>query len=170
MNLSEFSSYDGLGLAELVKNKQVTPKELVQLSIKAINELNPDLNAVVSILEEQAINEIESGLPDGSFTGVPFLIKELVLHAKDVPMSMGSRLSENVVFPVDSELMARFKKAGFVTVGTTTTPEFGYNAATEAVLYGPTRNPWNLNHSPGGSSGGFCSFYCSWNCSSSSCE
>ena len=154
MNLSEFASYDGLGLAELVKNKQVTPKELVQLSIKAINELNPDLNAVVSILEEQAINEIESGLPKGSFTGVPFLIKELVLHAKDVPTSMGSRLAENAVFPIDSELMARFRKAGFVTVGTTTTPEFGYNAATEAVLYGPTRNPWNLNHSPGGSSGG----------------
>lgn len=154
MNISEFSSYDGLGLAELVKNKQVKPEELIHLSIKAINALNPDLNAVVSILEEEAMQEIKSGIPEGDFQGVPFLIKELVLHAKNVPISMGSRLAENTVFPIDSELMARFRKAGFVTVGTTATPEFGYNAATEAVIYGPTRNPWNLNHSPGGSSGG----------------
>lgn len=154
MNISEFSKYDGLGLSNLVKSKQVKPEELVSLSIKAIKELNPDLNAVVSILEEEALNEIKAGLTDGPFTGVPFLIKELVLHAANVPTSMGSRLAEGTVFPVDSELMARFKKAGFVTIGTTTTPEFGYNAATEAVLYGPTRNPWNKNHSPGGSSGG----------------
>lgn len=154
MNISEFSTYDGLGLAELVKNRQVKPEELIQLSIKAIKALNPDLNAVVSILEEEAMNEITAGLPEGDFKGVPFLIKELVLHAKNVPISMGSRLAEDTVFPIDSELMARFRKAGFVTVGTTATPEFGYNAATEAVIYGPTRNPWNLNHSPGGSSGG----------------
>ncbi|BAU27772.1 amidase [Aneurinibacillus soli] len=154
MNIVEFSTYDGLGLAELVKSKQVTPEELVQLSVKAIKELNPDLNAVVSILEEEAISEIEEGLPEGPFQGVPFVIKELVLHAKNIPFSAGSRLAEGSVLPVDSELMKRFRKAGFVTVGTTTTPEFGYNAATEAVLYGPTRNPWNVNHSPGGSSGG----------------
>lgn len=154
MNISEFSSYDGLGLAELVRNKQVTPEELVQFSIKAIKELNPDINAVVSVLEEEAISEIKSGLPNGSFTGVPFLIKELVLHAKNIPVSMGSRLAEGTAFPIDSELMKRFRNAGFVTVGTTTTPEFGYSAATESILYGPTRSPWNLNHSPGGSSGG----------------
>lgn len=154
MNISEFSNYDGLGLAALVKSKLIKPEELVQFSIKAINELNPNLNAVVSILEEEALNEIKHGLPDGSFTGVPFLIKELVLHAKNIPASMGSKLAKGAVFPIDSELMKRFRNAGFVTVGTTTTPEFGYNAATEAVLYGPTRNPWNLGHSPGGSSGG----------------
>ncbi|MBA4538145.1 amidase [Bacillus aquiflavi] len=154
MNIAEFAKYDGLGLAHLVKRNQVKPEELVTLSIHAIKQLNPDLNAVVSILEEEAMNEIKAGLSDGPFTGVPFLIKELVLHAANVPISMGSRLAEGTIFPVDSELMARFRKAGFVTVGTTTTPEFGYNAATEAVVYGPTRNPWNLNHSPGGSSGG----------------
>ncbi|MEH6941686.1 amidase [Bacillus sp. JJ722] len=154
MNVSEFSSYDGLGLAELIKNKQVNPEELVHYSIKAIKELNPDINAVVTVLEEEAINEIKRGLPNGPFTGVPFLIKELVLHAKNIPTSMGSRIAEGITFPIDSELMKRFRNAGFVTVGTTTTPEFGFNASTESILYGPTRSPWNVNHSPGGSSGG----------------
>lgn len=154
MNLSEYASYDGLGLAELVKNKEVTPEELVDLAIQAIKELNPKLNGVNQILEEEALLEAKSDLPDGPFKGVPFLIKEMALHAKNVPVNMGSRLAEGIVYPVDSELMARFRKAGFVTVGTTTTPEFAYNATTESVYHGPTRNPWNLEHSPGGSSGG----------------
>src|SRR5699024_7436788 len=95
-----------------------------------------------------------SELPEGPFKGVPFLIKEMALHAKDIPSSMGSRLAEGMVYPMDSELMARFRKAGLVTVGTTTTPEYGFSAATESVLHGATRNPWNTDHSPGGSSGG----------------
>ncbi len=106
------------------------------------------------MLEEQADKAIEKVDKNAPFVGVPFLIKELVLHAEGVPHSMGSRIGENTVIPVDSELMARFRKAGFILAGTTTTPEFGYNAATEAVIYGATRNPWNLDHSPGGSSGG----------------
>ncbi|MFF5995006.1 amidase [Lysinibacillus sp. KU-BSD001] len=154
MNLQEYASYDGLGLAELVKNKQVTPKELVQLAIQGIEKVNPTINAVVSVLEEQADNAITNLDETQPFAGVPFLIKELVLHAEGVPHSMGSRIAENTVVPVDSELMKRFKKAGLVLSGTTTTPEFGYNAATEAVVYGPTRNPWDPNFSPGGSSGG----------------
>lgn len=154
MNLKEFSKYDGLGLAELVKKKQMKPEELVDLSFKAINELNPKLNAVVSTLEEKAMNEIKKGLSKGKFEGVPFLIKELVLGYEGIPTNMGSKLAEGFTFPTDSELMTRFRKAGFVTVGTTTTPEFGYNATTESTFYGPTRNPWNLQHSSGGSSGG----------------
>lgn len=154
MNLQEYARYDGLGLAELVKKKEVKSEELVELAIQAIKELNPKINAVNQILEEEALQEARGSLPDGPFKGVPFLIKELVLHAKNVPVNMGSRLAEGIVYPVDSELMARFRKAGFVTVGTTNTPEFGYNATTEAIYHGPTRNPWNLDHSPGGSSGG----------------
>src|SRR5699024_12735771 len=83
-----------------------------------------------------------------------FLIKDVILHAEGIPVNMGSRFAEGTIFPVDSELMSRFRQAGFITVGITTTPEFAYNAATESLLYGPTRNPWNTNHSPGGSSGG----------------
>jgi len=155
MKISEYTTYDGLGLAELVKNKEVTPEELVNISVSIIKELNPTLNAVASIIEEKALEEIKNGLPQGPFEGVPFLIKELVLHAKGIPVNMGSRLAKGITFPVDSELMARFRKAGVVTVGTTTTPEFGYNAVSEATLYGnPTVNPWDTNHSPGGSSGG----------------
>ncbi len=154
MNLKEFSSYDGLGLAQLVKSKEVTPEELVKLSLQAIEKVNPSLNAVVSVLEEQALNEIKNGLPKGDFEGVPFAIKEAILHAKDVPQSLGSRFAKDFVYPVDSFLMERFRKAGFVTLGTTTTPEFAFNATTESVLHGPTHNPWGLGHSPGGSSGG----------------
>lgn len=154
MNISEYTSYDGLGLAELVKTGQVLSEELVEISTNLMDKLNPQLNAVVSVLKEQAMNEIKRGISNGPFEGVPFLIKELVLHAEGIPFSMGSRFTEGSVLPIDSELMSRFRKAGLVTVGTTTTPEFGYNAATEAVFYGPTVNPWNREHSPGGSSGG----------------
>lgn len=154
IGLSEYSSFDGLGLAELVRKKEVTPLELTDAALEGIAKVNPALNAVVNILGEQAKTEIDAGLPDGPFKGVPFLIKELVLHAAGVPCSMGSRLAEGFAFPYDTELMARFRRAGLVTIGTTTTPEFGFNATTEAALYGPTRNPWNTDHSPGGSSGG----------------
>jgi len=154
MNLSQYSVCDGVGLAELVRQKEVTPKELKMVALEGIAKVNPQLNAIVSILSEKADEQIEVGLPDGPFRGVPFLIKEIILHAEGVPFSMGSRLAKGAVFPYDTELMARFRKAGLVTVGTTTTPEFGYNATTESVLHGPTHNPWNLRHSPGGSSGG----------------
>lgn len=154
MNISEYAKYDGLGLAELVKQKEVKPEELLNLSVEAIRKVNPELNSIISVLKEEGLKEINKGLPEGPFTGVPFLIKEMALHAEGIPSSMGSRLSEGMVYPLDSELMRRFRKAGFVTVGTTTTPEFAYSAATESVLHGATRNPWNINHSPGGSSGG----------------
>lgn len=154
MNLTEFAKIDGLGLAELVKKQEVTPKELMECSLRIIEQLNPQLNAVVSVLEEQALIEIEKGLPDGPFKGVPFLIKESHAMAKGVPVHMGSRLAQGTTASADSELMSRFRKAGFVTIGTTTTPEFAYNTTTESVLHGPTRNPWNLQHSSGGSSGG----------------
>lgn len=154
MKLSQYSAYYGTGLAELVRQKEVTPKELKNAALEGIAKVNPKLNAVVHVLSEQADKEIDSGLPDGPFKGVPFLIKEMVLHASGVPSSMGSRLAEGISFPYDCELMARFRKAGLVTVGTTTTPEFGYSGTTESLLYGATHNLWNLAHSPGGSSGG----------------
>ncbi len=154
IEFSEYSLYDGLGLAELVKQKEVTPEELKDAAISGIQKLNPQLNAVVQVLADYAEKEINKGLPEGPFKGVPFLIKELIIHAAGVPYSMGSRLTEGFLMQHDTELMARFREAGLVTVGTTTTPEFGFNANTEAVIYGSTHNPWNLQHSPGGSSGG----------------
>src|SRR5699024_4276467 len=154
MKISEFAKYDGVGLANLVHKGEVSPEELVQISLKAIKELDPDINAIVSTIEEEASKEMKDDIPNGPFKGVPFLIKDVILHAEGIPVNMGSRFAEGTIFPVDSELMSRFRQAGFITVGITTTPEFAYNAATESLLYGPTRNPWNTNHSPGGSSGG----------------
>ncbi|WP_233455130.1 amidase [Paenibacillus elgii] len=154
MKLSEYSSYDGLGLAELVKRGEVTPRELTALASEAIRLVNPQLNVMAVSMQEQAEKESESVLPDGPFAGVPFLTKDSTLHAAGVPLNSGSRLGEGMVYPYDSELMRRFRQAGLVTLGSTTAPEFGFNATTEAVLYGPTRNPWNPERSPGGSSGG----------------
>lgn len=154
MKASEYLQRDGVGLAELVRRGEVQPLELVETALSAIDQVNPALNAVLTTLEDQARQEIASGLPEGPFRGVPFLIKELALHAEGVPCNLGSRLSQGLAFPHDTELMTRFRKAGLVTVGTTNTPELGFNANTAPVLFGPTRNPWNLERSPGGSSGG----------------
>lgn len=154
ISFEEYSSYDGIGLAQLVKNKEVKPEELLEAAFKGIEKLNPELNAVVKNLPSEAEKEISSGLSQGYFQGVPFLIKELILHAANIPISMGSYIAEGFVAPYDTELMSRFRKAGLVTVGTTPTPEMGYNATTEALIYGPTKNPWNTERSPGGSSGG----------------
>jgi amidase len=154
ISLNDYTAHDGLGLAELVARKEVTSQELVDAALKAIETLNPKLNAVLQTLPTQAAEEIRNGLPQGPFTGVPVLIKELVLHAKNVRCDMGSKLAQGFVSAADTELMARFRRAGLVLVGTTQTPELGYNPTTETVLFGPVHNPWDLTRSPGGSSGG----------------
>ena len=154
MKLSEYVNYDGLGLAELVRRGEVTPAELKETVLEAIAKVNPELNAVPQLLGDYAQKMIDAGLPDGSFKGVPFLIKELTLHAANIAFSSGCHLLQGRVYPYDSGLMARFRKAGLVFVGTTTTPELGYNCSTESVFHGPTHNPWNLGRSTGGSSGG----------------
>ena len=97
----------------------------------------------------------KSPVPENTpFQGVPFVVKEELCHMAGVPFSMGSRLSENMVLDYDSELMLRFRQAGLVPVGTTTLPELGFAPTSEAVLYGPTHNPWKKGFSVGGSSGG----------------
>jgi len=154
ISLSDYASRDGLGLAELVARKEVKPEELIATALKAVEKVNPKLNAVLQTLPTQAEAEIRGGLSQGPFTGVPFLIKELVLHAKNVRCDMGARLSQGFVPSEDTELMARFRRAGLVLVGTTQTPELGYNPTTETVLFGPVHNPWDLTRSAGGSSGG----------------
>ncbi len=154
ISFNEYADHDGLGLAALVARKEVTPEELVATAIAAIEKVNPKLNAVLQTLPQQATAEIRQGLSQGPFTGVPFLIKELVLHAKGVRCDMGSKLAQGFVPQTDTELMARFRRAGLVLVGTTQTPELGYNPTTETTLFGPVHNPWDLTRSAGGSSGG----------------
>jgi amidase len=131
ISLQEYSSYDGLGLAELVAKKEIAPRELLDAALQAVAKVNPKLNAVLQTLPEMAAAEIRDGLGQGPFAGVPTLIKELVLQAKNVRCGMGSKLAEGFVAPQDSELMARFRRAGLVLVGTTQTPELGYNPTTD---------------------------------------
>jgi amidase len=154
ISLDDYTARDGLGLAELVARKEVTPDELVATALAAVARVNPKINAVLQTLPAEAAAAIRAGLPRGPFTGVPFMIKELVLHAKGVRCDMGSKLAKGFVPDADTELMARFRRAGVVLVGTTQTPEFGYNPTTETLAFGPVHNPWDLGRSPGGSSGG----------------
>jgi amidase len=154
ISLSDYTAHDGLGLAELVARKEVTPDELAAAAFEAVAKVNPRINAVLHTIPKEAATEIRAGLPRGPFTGVPFLIKEIVLHAKGVRCEMGSKLAQGYVPDADTELMARFRRAGLVLAGTTQTPEFGYNPTTETRAFGPVHNPWDLGRSPGGSSGG----------------
>ncbi|NTX03781.1 amidase [Myxococcus sp. CA040A] len=154
MHLDDYTRYDAMGLAELVRRKEVTPTELTQAALAAIARVNPKLNAVIDVREADARAAVQKGLPQGPFTGVPFLIKDLALHAAGVPTDLGSRLTRGLMLPFDSVLMERFRRTGVVLLGRTNTPEFGNNATTEPVLHGPTRNPWDLGRSSGGSSGG----------------
>jgi amidase len=154
MTIEQYSSYDGLGLAELVRRKHVSPRELVDSAMDAIERINPDVNCVVQQLRDHALAEIKAGPGPGPVHGVPFLVKEFGMQFTGMKTSAGSRLAAGVSFDADTELMTRCRRAGFVTLGTTTTPEMAFNANSEALVYGPTRNPWNLEHSVGGSSGG----------------
>lgn len=146
---------DGLGQAELVRTGQVTPNELLDDAIARIEKVDPAVNAVIRTMFDEA-REVASGpLPNGPFTGVPFLLKDGggVGYA-GVPMTSASRYLADYVPTADGELTRRYKAAGLVVCGKTNLPEFGLQPTTEPELYGPTRNPWNLELSAGGSSGG----------------
>ncbi len=146
---------DATALAGLVARGEVSPTELLDAALAAVEACNPALNAVVLLQEGAARKAIAAGLPKGPFRGVPFLIKDLGCEARDFPSHNGSRLFANTVYPADSSIFERIRATGVVTFGRTTSPEGGVGAATEAAVYGgPTRNPWNLDHTSGGSSGG----------------
>ncbi|HOO89269.1 MAG TPA: amidase family protein [Syntrophales bacterium] len=153
-SFNEYDSYDGLGMAELVRKKDVSPADLYEEAIQRIERLNPSLNAVITPMFDLARKDIERGLPEGPFTGVPFLLKDLVAAYAGVPLTGGSRAYRNYIPDEDCELVKRFKKAGVVIMGKTNCPEFGLMGITEPELHGPTRNPWDVDHTPGGSSGG----------------
>jgi amidase len=155
MSISDELKYlDATALAELVQKKEVKPIELVDDAIERIERLNPALNAVITPMYEIARAAAQSLLPDGPFTGVPFLLKDLLASYSGVPMSMGSKILKQYVPDHDSELVRRYKRAGLITVGKTNTCEFGLLPTTEPEAFGATKNPWNLNCTPGGSSGG----------------
>lgn len=152
--LDELSYIDATALAELVRQKEVTPVELVEGAVARIERLNPELNAVVTPMYDQAIEAAKADLPDGPFMGVPFLLKDLLAAYAGVPMTLGSGLVRHFVPDHDSELVNRIKRAGLIILGKTNTPEFGLLPTTEPRLFGPCHNPWDRTRTSGGSSGG----------------
>lgn len=145
---------DALALADLVRRREVSAAELLDAALARLDAWNPRLNAVVRRMEGEARAAIAAGLPDGPFTGVPFLLKDLMAAYAGVPMTCGSRFLAGWVPDSDSELVRRHRRAGLVIFGKTNTPELGITPFTEPVLFGPARNPWDLARTAGGSSGG----------------
>jgi amidase len=154
MPFADYTRYDGLGLAELVRRKDVSPQELLDAAIERIEAHNPALNAVIRTRYAQAREEAARVDLDAPFAGVPFLVKDLLATLAGEPTASGNRVLGALAMPHDSELVRRFRRAGLVILGRTNTPEFGLTPYTEPESLGPTRNPWSAAHSPGGSSGG----------------
>ena len=150
----DYDAYDGLGLAELVSRAEVTPDDLMDTAMARVASQNPKINAFSSLFEARARNDIRAGLPAGPFRGVPFALKDLFMHFSGEITGNGSKFWEGAVAAHDSELFARYRRAGFAIFGKTTTPELGLGPATESRACGITRNPWNFGVTPGGSSGG----------------
>lgn len=153
-NFTEYDQYDGLGLAELIRQGQVSVAEVCEAALERIEQLNPRINAVVRLMTDSAKKLVDDKASAKPFFGVPFLLKDLLASVAGVPLTSGCRALRDFVPDHDSEVVRRFRKAGLNILGKTNTPEFGLVAFTEPDLFGPTRNPWNLDHTPGGSSGG----------------
>ncbi len=150
----DYDQYDGFGLAKLVKDGDISSIELCEEAIRRAENLNPKLNAIVTTMYDYARKEAEHPKRDAPFGGVPFLLKDVHHALKGFPMSSGSALLRNYVPDYDAEIVKRFKKAGLIVLGKTNSAEFKLALVTEPRAFGPTRNPWNLDYSCGGSSGG----------------
>ena len=152
----DFADLDALACADLIRRGEASPLELVDAAIARIEKLDPEINAVPIRRFEKARDEASAPLPDGPFRGVPTLIKDLWSHTAGDPFHKGMRFLKEHGWTEehDTEHAARLRRAGFVFVGRSNTPEMGLQPTTEPEAYGPTRNPWNLGHSTGGSSGG----------------
>ncbi len=155
MNFEEYRSHDGLGLAELVAKKEVTASELLELAIARAEAVNPQLNAVIVPMHDIARARAQASL-EGPFAGVPFLTKDLFQDYAGVLHASGNKALKKAGFkPIrHATITQRWLDAGTVIFGRTNTPEFGAKGITEPEAWGPTRNPWNTDHVPGGSSGG----------------
>ncbi|HEX4681836.1 MAG TPA: amidase [Gemmatimonadaceae bacterium] len=151
----EYEQYDALGLADLVRTKQISADELLDSAIERVDTRNPAVNAVTSRRDDAARESIRAGLPDGPFTGVPFLLKDLNGWLAGDRVTRGSRFfADAPPATIDSVHVGRLKAAGLVIFGRTNTCEAGMSLTCEPQLYGPTRSPWNLDRISAGSSGG----------------
>ena len=154
--MDDLLQLDATAQAEAVRNGEVSPLELVDAAIARIEELNPQLNAVIHPRFERAHEEARSGLPDGPFRGVPFLLKDALCQIEGEPFHVGMRVLKEAGYRSDhdSYLGARYRRAGFAILGKTNLSELALSPITDSVAYGPTRNPWDLERTAGGSSGG----------------
>jgi amidase len=152
--MTDLAALDATAQADLVRRKEVKPIELVNAAIERIERLNPTINAVITPMYDLAIKAASGPLPDGPFTGVPFLLKDYMVAYAGVRLTYASALLRDYVVDHDSEMVVRYKRAGLIVLGKTNLPEFGILPTTEPHFFGPTRNPWNTAHSSGGSSGG----------------
>jgi amidase len=154
MNLSEYANFDGLGLADLIRKKEITAGELAELALSGVQEINSDINAVIEVYQERIEKADELMVAEAPFCGVPFFLKDLGAAEAGKLQEMGSRLTKGWVAPTDAYLTVRLKEAGVIILGRTTTPERGLAATTESILTGATKNPWDPDRIAGGSSGG----------------
>jgi amidase len=154
MAFAEYDRHDGLGLAALVKKGSITPLEVVDEAIARAERLNPQVNAIVFKDYERARDSAKAMTPHGIFSGVPTLLKDMRAAAIGMPTRSGSRMMPSMPAARDSTLVARYRANGLIPLGKTNVPEFGILPTTESLLYGAAHNPWNLDYTPGGSSGG----------------
>lgn len=153
MRIDEYQRFDALGLAQLVDDGDVTPGELLEVARRQAETVNGRINAVVRFMDAEADRRVTQKLT-GPFAGVPFLIKDLAQDYAGLPTSCGSRSLAQIPAQQHATVVQRWLDAGLVIVGKTNTPEFGAKGVTESELFGPARNPWDLDRTPGGSSGG----------------
>jgi amidase len=154
MNLAEYAKYDALGLAELVARKQVSPKELTETAVKAIEAANPAVKAVIELYPDRIEGFDEKSLGSGPFRGVPFLIKDVFGHEQGRKIEFGSRLCSGMTVEAGTYLADLFKASGVNIIGRSAAPEYSMSATTESVMFGNTSNPWKQGYSAGGSTGG----------------
>ncbi|WP_338452334.1 amidase family protein [Niallia oryzisoli] len=154
MAVFPYKEYDGIGLAELIRNREVTAEEVIDAAIAEIEKKNHDVNAVINKMYDKAKGKAEQFDLSGEFSGVPILLKNIAQEIKDGPITNGSRAYCHYKAAEDSTFVERIRKTGTIFIGQTNIPELALMGITEPAFYGPTRNPWNLNYTPGGSSGG----------------
>jgi amidase len=154
MNLTEYASYDALGLAELVAKKQVSPKELAHTAVAAKEKIDPTIGSVVELYPDRIDGLDEKTLGDGPFRGVPFLIKDVFGHEKGRRIEFGSRLCAGMTVEVGTYFVDMLKASGVNILGRSAAPEYSMAATTESAMFGNTSNPWKQGYSAGGSSGG----------------
>jgi Asp-tRNA(Asn)/Glu-tRNA(Gln) amidotransferase A subunit family amidase len=152
--IQEYSRFDALGLADLIRRREASPEEVLEAALTRSGEVNGRINAIVVPMFEEAQARVRAGLPSGPFTGVPYLLKDLGIYYTGFRTTAGCRFNKDYVADHDSELTRRYKEAGLVIFGKAASPEFGLTTSTESALFGATRNPWNLERVAGGSSGG----------------